>query len=286
MAYSIRELKNSEFPSSIKEIPDPPKKLFISGDLPPEENKVLCIVGSRKCTSYGKEVCEKIIEGLSGYPISIVSGLALGIDSVAHKSALQLGLHTVAVPGSGLNENVLYPSTNLNLAREIISSGGALVSEFESDFKATPWSFPQRNRIMAGLSHAVLVIEAEEKSGTLITARLALDYNRDVFAVPGSIFSSFSNGPNKLIRLGAELVTSSSEILKTFGFEEREQKENVDYSDLSEEEIKIVEALSEPMSRDELIRNLNLSASQVNMILSAMEIKGIIIESMGELRLK
>ena len=120
--------------------------------------------------------------------------LLLGIDSIAHRSALDAGLKTIAVPGSGLDDDALYPREHLQLAREIVEKGGALVSEYEPDFKATTWSFPRRNRIMAGLSKAVLVVEAERPSGTLITARLALDYGRDVFAVPGSIFSETSRG--------------------------------------------------------------------------------------------
>jgi DNA processing protein len=284
MLYSIRELKLEEFPPLLKEIPDPPKKLFCAGSLPPQENKILCIVGSRKFTEYGRESCEKIISELSGFPITILSGLALGIDSIAHKSALKHRLHSVAVPGSGLGQKVLYPSSHLRLAEEIVESGGALLSEFENDFKPTQWSFPQRNRIMAGMSHAVLVIEAEIKSGTLITSRLATDYNRDVFTVPGSIFSKNSEGPHMLIRLGATPITSGTDILKSFGFEVKEEKE-VNYENLSDEETILVELLKNPMSRDDLIRESKMPASQINMILTAMEIKGIIMESMGEIRL-
>lgn len=287
MSYSIRELKNDEFPPLLKELPDPPKKLFLAGNLPKEENKILCVVGSRKYTDYGKEVCEKLITELKGYPITIVSGLALGMDSVAHKLALINNLQTVAVPGSGLNPKNLYPSSHLHLAEEIIASGGGLISEFEPEFKATLWSFPQRNRIMAGISHAVLIIEAEIKSGTLITSRLATEYNREVMTVPGSIFSKNSQGPHMLIRLGATPVTSGEDILKVLGLE-TETKENLQeklFNDLSPEEEKIVELLRNPMSRDDLIRESAMSASTVNMILTAMEIKGIITESMGEIRL-
>src|SRR5574344_927429 len=201
--FEIEILENENIPEMLREIPDCPDKLYIKGKLPSQDSKLLCVVGSRKYTSYGKDVCEKLISGLRGYDITIVSGLALGIDSIAHKTALDSGLKTIAVPGSGLDESVLYPSTHKQLAEKILENGGALISEFEPNFRATPYSFPQRNRIMAGISHAVLVIEAETKSGTLITSKFATEYNRDVLTVPGSIFSKNSEGPNMLIRLGA-----------------------------------------------------------------------------------
>ena len=197
MLLKIRQLNKQSFPVGLLEIPQPPHTLFMLGQFPSADTKFLTVVGSRKFSNYGKEACERIIEGLRGYNISIVSGLALGMDSIAHKTALSVGLHTIAIPGSGLNSNVLYPSTNRYLVEKIITSGGALLSEFESDFRATKWSFPQRNRIMAGIADAVLIIEAEEKSGTLITSRMAVDYNKTILAVPGSIFSDNSKGTNQ-----------------------------------------------------------------------------------------
>lgn len=285
MAYHIRQLEQREFPPLLSEIPHPPEKLFCAGNLPKEENKILCVVGSRKNTSYGREACEKLIQGLSGYPITIVSGLALGIDSIAHESAIKNGLQTIAVPGSGLEPKVLYPQSHIRLAEKIISNDGGMLSEFEPNFKATPWSFPQRNRIMAGMSGAVLIIEAGEKSGTLITARLALDYNRDVFVVPGDIFSQTSKGSNSFLRLGAEPVTSSEDILKTLGFEVKEKEKTIDLSELGEDEIKIIEILNEPTERDEIVRILDLPTNRINIALTSLEIKGVISESMGKIRL-
>lgn len=285
MAYQIRQLEPREFPPLLSEIPNPPEKLFCAGNLPEEENKILCVVGSRKNTSYGREACEKLIQGLSGYPITIVSGLALGIDSIAHESAIKNSLQTVAVPGSGLEPKILYPQSHVRLAEKIISSGGGMLSEFEPNFKAAPWSFPQRNRIMAGMSNAVLVIEAGEKSGTLITARLALDYNRDVFVVPGDIFSQTSKGSNAFLRLGAEPVTSSEDILKTLGFEIEEKEKTIDLSELSDDEKKIVEILGEPTEKDEIVRILKLPASRINIAITSLEIKGVVSESMGKIRL-
>src|SRR5581483_11593908 len=200
----------SKIPSSLREIPQPPKQLWIEGELPdPETHIYVAVVGSRRASTYGKEVVSKIISGLAGQPFVIVSGLAIGIDGCAHRAALEVGLPTVAVPGSGLDRKILYPSVHRGLAEEILRSGGALLSEFDPTFRATPWSFPQRNRIMAGLCRGVIIIESSLKSGTLITARLALDYNRDVFAVPGSIFSENSSGPHSLLSQGAAPVTSA-----------------------------------------------------------------------------
>lgn len=286
MKEEIRKIGREEFPEQLLEIPEPPEILYIRGQMPPAENIMLAVVGSRKYTSYGKEVCENLIKALRGYPITIVSGLALGMDSIAHKAAMEAGLHTIAVPGSGLNPRVIYPASNLNLAEKIVEAGGCLLSEFEPDFRATPWSFPQRNRIMAGLCKAVLVIEAEEKSGTLITARLALDYNRDVFAVPGSIFSPNASGVNRLIRGGATPVTKPEELLEALGFAPEEKTEENFANGATDEEKEILELLREPCSRDELIRKIGKGTAEATAIISMMEINGFIKEEMGEISRK
>lgn len=281
----LRLLKPESFPLCLREIPQPPKQLYVEGVLPSEDLIHLAVVGSRKNTPYGKQACQNLIEGLKGYPIVIVSGLALGIDTIAHESALRAGLITMAIPGSGLAHKVLYPATNRSLAEKIIKSGGCLVSEFEPEFKATLWSFPARNRLMAGMARAVLIIEAEEKSGTLITARMATDYNRDVLAVPNSIFSQTSQGTNKLIKLGATPITSSADILEALGLAEKEQTivQQELFDELPDEEKSILIILREPKSRDEVIREIGKPASETNMLLSIMEIKGLIKEEMGEL---
>jgi len=285
--FEIKILEKENLPEMLQEITDAPEKIYYQGQLPSFDTKILCVVGSRKYTQYGKDVCEKLISGLRGYNICIVSGLALGIDGIAHKSALDAGLKTIAVPGSGLHESVLYPSSHRQLAEKILEKGGALISEFEPKFRATPYSFPQRNRIMAGLSHAVLVIEAEIKSGTLITSKFATEYNRDVLTVPGSIFSKNSEGPNMLIRLGATPVRNSEDILEALGFKIDETPQNLElkYSDCSPEELLVVKILDTPMEKDELIRALKMPVSKASTVLSIMEIKGLIKESMGEIRL-
>lgn len=285
MPQNIRKLSPNEFPEALLEIPQPPKYLYIEGSLPDYSKTFLTVIGSRKYTSYGREACERLIDGLRGYPIVIVSGLALGIDAIAHRAALNAKLQTISFPGSGLSRKVLYPATNARLADEIIETGGALISEYEPDFRATTWSFPQRNRLMAGISKATLVIETAEKSGSLITARLALDYNKEVYSVPGSIFSSSSKGTNRLIREGATPITESSDLLSALGFavERNVSQNNSLLLDCSSEERGVLEILHEPLSRDELVKKAELPVHQLNSVLSLLEIKGLISEQFGEI---
>jgi len=287
MKYEIKNLPKEYWPEGLNEIPQPPENLWIVGDMPDTEDLVyLSVVGSRKFTSYGREVCEKLITGLKGYPVAIVSGLAMGIDAIAHKKALEVGLRTLVFPGSGLSPEAMYPKTNAKLAEEIVASGGCLISEFDPDFKATLWGFTKRNRIMAGISKAVLIIEAAQKSGTLITARLATEYNKDVLVVPGSIFSPNSQGTNMLLRLGATPITCIEDLLEALGFkrEQDEEKQKKLFEDLSDDEKKVLNILHEPMPRDELTRALKMPIQNANSLLSVMEIKGLIKEEMGELR--
>lgn len=282
----VVKLTTEQFPSALLEIPQPPKTLYLRGKLPPKYSIYLAVVGSRKYTSYGRDICEKLIRGLKGYPIVIVSGLALGIDSIAHSTALEVGLTTMSFPGSGLDNKVLHPQTNIGLAQKIVDAGGCLISELNPSWKATLYSFPQRNRLMAGISKAVLIIEAEEKSGTLITARMALDYNRDVLAVPGSALSSNSKGTNSLIRQGATPITCSEDILEALGFsvDKPKQNEKEKYADCGKDELKIIELLREPQERDELIRLSGMDIATANALLSIMEIKDLIKEELGEIR--
>lgn len=286
----FKKLSPSDFPSLLKEINDPPEILYLEGEYPKEnEYKFLAVVGSRKYSRYGQEACQELIAGLAGYPIAIVSGLALGIDAIAHQSALKNNLITVAIPGSGLDRKVLHPFSNHRLADEIVERGGCLISELEPECPAGIHTFPRRNRIMAGLSHAVLIIEAGEKSGTLITARLAMEYNRDVLVVPGSIFSPGSRGANNLIRQGAMPINRSEDILQALGFntdEKEREKQGRLFLDLSPIEQKIIEILqTDSFPRDELIEIAELDISEANIVLSGMEIKGVIKEAMGEIRL-
>ena len=272
------------FPPLLNEISDPPKQLYVRGALPSFDKKWLAVVGARACTPYGKQALEYLIGGLAGYPVVIVSGLAYGIDAEAHKAALRYGLSTVAVPGSGLDWSVLYPKAHQGLAREILATGGALLSEEKPDTKAADWTFPRRNRIMVGLSHATLVIEAKEKSGSLITAKLATEYNRELLVVPGSIFSESSKGTHQFLKLGAAPATEPADILRALGLAEIEPLSPSERADLSPSEARVLEIIASPISRDELIRALELPISEANVLLSAMEIKGLIVEDLGVVR--
>ena len=276
----LTKIPGAGIPPLLLQIPDPPKKLYVRGQLPSTDWKWLAVVGSRAMTSYGRQACEHLIGGLRGYPIVVVSGLAFGVDAAAHKAALGAGLPTVAVPGSGLDWSVLYPRANVSLAREIIKAGGALLSEYEPGLKAADYTFPQRNRIMTGLCHATLVIEAKERSGSLITARLTAEYNRELLVVPGSIFSAESRGTHQFLKLGATPVTEPEDILRVLGIK-TEEKTKVAREDLSEDETRVLEIISEPCARDELIQVLGLPISEANILLSMMEIKGLIVEELG-----
>jgi DNA processing protein len=269
----------------LQEIIDRPSSLYIRGTLPPPDTIYLCVVGSRACSPYGRRMTQKLIAGLARYPVAIVSGLALGLDSEAHRAAMDVGLPTLAIMPSGLNDNIIYPSSNRVLAQQILKSGGALISENEPDFKAALYSFAQRNRIAAGMSTATLIVEAGEKSGTLITARLALNYNREVLAVPHELLRETGAGVNTLIREGATLVRSSEDILEALGFKVDTKKpvQAVLPTDLNESEVALMEALTEPLTRDELIEASELSAQDANIGLSSLLIRGLILERLGKI---
>lgn len=309
MAYKIQKLNRKDWPPLLSEINDPPEQLYFAGQIPDYNKKLLCVVGSRKYTNYGREAVEYLIRELSGYPIIVVSGLALGIDSIAHRAALKNNMATIAIPGSGLDPKALHPQTHVMLAEEIVERGSTLISEMEPDQKASLlihdtaakkvfFSFPRRNRIMAGMCHAVLVAEAELKSGTLITSKLATEYNREVLTIPGSIFSPHSDGPHMLLRLGATPIRNADDILEAlnigkldFGSSSKKNssKNGINYNDCSEREKLIINLLIEPLERDEILRRANLehqiSIAETQTLLSLLELKGLIKETFGEIRL-
>lgn len=214
MNIKIDKITDTDFLAPLSHIPHPPSTLYIKGALPPLHYKIVTIVGSRSCSEYSKLVVNEICQSLKGQPVSILSGMARGIDSHVHKAALTHGIHTIAVVGSGLDDSVLYPKQNLPLSHMILESGGALISEHSQFTSSRIWMFPARNRIMVGLSQLVIIIEARQKSGTLITSRLATDYNRDLLVVPNSIYSTFSKGSNELIKQGAYVYTKPSDIFE------------------------------------------------------------------------
>jgi DNA processing protein len=212
--------KDNPLLARLLELHDIPDRIYVAGTLPEvtldefgrATPRVLSVVGSRKNSTYGKIAAEKLIASLRGEDVVILSGLAFGIDAISHEAALRHSLKTVAVPGSGLDARVLYPNIHLSLAEEIVEAGGALISEFAPDMQAAQWTFPARNRIVAALSDAILVVEAAEKSGALITARQGLELGRDIGAVPGEILSETSQGSNALIHDGAALVGNPEDL--------------------------------------------------------------------------
>jgi len=280
----IRELERTEWPKQLTEIPQPPEKLWIRGVLPPAGTKFLTVVGSRAMTRYGQEACQKIITGLAGYPISIVSGLALGTDTCAHKAALAAGLHTLVIPGSGLNDDVLYPRSNRIFAKEILKAGGGFISEYPPDEPSRIYYFPERNRLMVGLSDAVLIIEAGPKSGTLITARLAGEYNRDLLCIPHRIGDPHAFGPHLFVRLGAALVCEPLHILEALKIPPRETSATAAPSDLEGAELIIWNMLDEPKTRDEILRAGSAGAGESLTALIALELRGLIKEEFGAWR--
>ena len=283
----IQKIKKEEFKNTFLEkllqMPDSPESLNFEGQIfEKDKYKLLTVVGSRRHSLYAKKALEKIIGELEGSKLAIVSGLALGIDSLAHLLALKHNLKTLAFPGSGLEKKVLYPRSNVTLAEKIIQAGGVLLSEFPNDFKATPWSFPKRNRLMAALSDLVLVVEASEKSGTLITARLALEYNNGVATIPNGIFSEQSIGSNSLLKSGAYPVFSGGDILELLGLDSEAKQEVFDFNDLEKEEKVILKKLTEPMESDSLFQKSGLDSSEFAIALSALEIKGLVKIQLGK----
>lgn len=282
--FPIEYLKVEEFPRLLSEIPQIPKTLNYRGVLPAEGQKLLTVVGSRKYTNYGRDVVEYLISGLRGYNIGIVSGLALGIDGLAHQSALANNIYTLAIPGGGLSDQAIYPASHKPLARRILESGGGLLSEYEPDFTATNWSFPQRNRLVCGIADATLIVEASEKSGSLITARMATDYNREVLVVPGNIFSNNSKGTHQFLKLGATPITTPEDILDVLGLKVQDGVPPSKAIAPSLDEQKILDLLFEPLERNTLIRQSGLPTNVVSVILMQMEISGHIVESNGVYR--
>jgi DNA processing protein len=247
---------------------------------------MLVVVGSRAMTRYGQEACQKLVTGLAGYPITIVSGLALGMDTCAHKAALTAGLHTLVLPGSGLGDDVIYPKSNRAFANEILEKGGGMLAEYPPTEPTRIHYFPARNRLMVGLADAVLIVEAGPKSGTLITARLAAEYNRDLLAVPHRIGDPHAFGPHLFIRLGAALVTEPLHILEALKIPPRDVGLTMSHmiADLDTTERAIWEVLAEPHPRDELLREIKGNAGETMTALVALELRGLIREEFGAWR--
>jgi DNA processing protein len=258
------------YPGLLKQIPDLPDILYVNGSLPEPAEKLFAVVGTRKPTAYGREAAMYLTRELARAGFSIVSGLALGIDAIAHETALKEGAKTYAVLGCGAD--VIYPQENKRLYAEIADSGGGIISEYEPGTPPMPFRFPERNRIIAGMSLGTLVVEAKEKSGAMITGRLALEYNREVFAVPGQIFSQYSKGPHALIKFGAKLTESIQDILDEFGMEAVGAKQ-IMLQNFSVLEKMILELLAEEsMHVDAIMVRTGIRASEIHSALTMLEI--------------
>jgi DNA processing protein len=290
----------ADYPALLKEISTPPFILYYQGNIENLNNghkNRLAIVGSRKHSAYADKIITEFIPVLTENDIEIISGLALGVDALAHQTTLDNNGRTIAVLGTGLDYNSFYPRVNRALAKKIVASGGLLLSEFPPGTQALKQNFPQRNRIISGLCQATLVIEAKIKSGSLITADYALDQNREVLAVPGNIFSEFSGGTNNLIKLGAKSINEPKDILEIFKIENgSEYYKNQDNGKggqekrnktshkiiLTSEAEKIVYAIlqqaserAEKITTDEIIRISQLDTAVINSTLSILELRGI-----------
>lgn len=268
---------DNNYPKLLKELYDPPFLLYCQGDLSLLSKKALAVVGTRKISSYGRFVTEKITHELASAGLVIVSGLARGVDTIAHQTTLSVQGKTIAVLGGGLNH--VYPGENIALAKKIIQNG-LIISESPPDSLPTAGSFPARNRIISGLSLGVVITEAAKDSGSLITARLALEQGREVFAVPGPITSSLSMGALLLIKDGASVVTSPADILEQIGIDQSLPKPQI-VGQLAEIEKRLLVMLeSEQKHIDELCRNLTKPVGEITAALIKMEIKGL-VKNMG-----
>jgi DNA processing protein len=275
--YGVKVLTCNDpgYPSRLKEIYDYPPVLYVRGSLLPEDEWCLAVVGTRRASVYGKQVTEEIVTDLAQSKITIVSGLAKGIDTIAHQSALAAGGRSIAVFACGLD--IVYPGENARLARSITQQG-ALISEYPLGTRPRAENFPRRNRILSGLSLGVLVTEAGDTSGALITAHMALEQNREVFAIPGSILSPASRGTNHLIQEGAKLVRDYTDILEELNLttvaRQIEMREILPESDT--ESLLLKQLSAEPTHIDEVCRSSGLPAATVSSTLAMMELKGLV----------
>ena len=275
MSTEIKQISinDKNYPKLLKEIKDAPKVLYYIGSLPKPDEKIFAVVGTRMFSAYGKQIALEIAGDLAEAGLTIISGLAPGIDTFAHQATLERKGRTIAVLGTGLDEKSIYPKENIKLARKIVENNGCLISEYPVGTSGTHFTFPQRNRIVSGLSLGVLVVEAKQKSGALITADLAFKQNKKVFAVPGPIHSLNSKGPHFIIKKGAKLVENANDILTELNLP---KKELTSFSSGdNEEENLILECIKEEsLYIDKIIEKSKLPAATVASTLAILEIKG------------
>ncbi|MCO5183908.1 MAG: DNA-processing protein DprA [Anaerolineae bacterium] len=268
--------QSADYPRYLREVPMAPPVLYMRGELLSADEWAIAVVGTRRLTAYGRQVARELTLGLARSGITVISGLARGIDSLAHKTAIEAGGRTIAVLGSGLNQ--IYPPENRRLAEQIVAGHGALISEYALDTPPDARNFPPRNRIISGLSLGTIVVEAGERSGALITASFALEQNREVFAVPGPVTSKASKGTNRLIQEGAKLVTSIEDVLEELNLTQATQQQAVQLfmPESAEEALLLRHLVDEPTHVDELSRQSGLPTALVSSTLTLMELKGMV----------
>ena len=272
MNYNFITINDDVYPECLKEISNPPLKLYYKGNLDLlKEERLIAVVGTRNPSSYGKLCCEYMVKKMTSANITIVSGFAKGIDSIAHKTSLLTDGKTIAVIASGLD--IVYPASNLSLYREI-EEKGLILSEYEAGVKPFKGNFPQRNRIIAGLSKGTIVVESKNRGGSLITADLALEFNRDVYAVPGDVFSEYSRGCNNLIRDSrAKSLSNINELLEDYSWEVEEKSDSNKYT---KNQILILNCLSSEKNLDNILIETKIEQTEILAELMTLEIMGVI----------
>ncbi len=280
LGISVLLAEDEEYPKILLEVENHPRVLFVRGRFHPEDSQAIAVVGTRKPTVYGREVTQRFVEGLVAHGLTIVSGLARGIDGIAHRAALESGGRTIAVLGGGVDR--VYPPEHVGLAEQI-SHQGVVLSEFAAGKLPVPGNFPARNRVISGLSLGVLVVEGASKSGTKITASLAVEQNRQVFAVPGPITSRYSQAPADLLKLGAKAVTSVDDIIEELSLEpisgdgEQRRLSSISLDELSTDERRLVEVLEQGhLHIDELVVKVGGETSGISSLLTMLELKGVV----------
>ena len=272
MKYNYFTIEDDIYPQCLKEISNPPLKLYYKGNLDLlKDERLIAVVGTRNPSSYGKLCCEYMVKKMTSANITIVSGSAKGIDSIAHKTSLLAGGKTIAVIASGLD--IVYPASNLSLYREI-EEKGLILSEYEAGVKPFKFNFPQRNRIIAGLSKGTIVVESKDRGGSLITADLALEFNRDVYAVPGDVFSEYSKGCNNLIRDSkAKSLSNINELLDDYSWKIEEKNINNKYT---QNQLLILNSLSSEKNLDNILMETKIEQTEILAELMTLEIMGVI----------
>ena len=272
MKYNYFTIEDDIYPQCLKEISNPPLKLYYKGNLDLlKDERLIAVVGTRNPSSYGKLCCEYMVKKMTSANITIVSGFAKGIDSIAHKTSLLTGGKTIAVIASGLD--IVYPASNLSLYREI-EEKGLILSEYEAGVKPFKFNFPQRNRIIAGLSKGIIVVESKDRGGSLITADLALEFNRDVYAVPGDVFSEYSKGCNNLIRDSkAKSLSNINELLDDYSWKIEEKNINNKYT---QNQLLILNSLSSEKNLDNILIETKIEQTEILAELMTLEIMGAI----------